>query len=974
MEEFLSLLQDYGLLTSDAHTTNAVSDLPALLQSEDIADTLWLAAKMSDVYEDITAEAESETADETNPIEIVEELSSANPVGEFAAVSIPEPVQATATSEEMPEQGLPIQVQAAPALPDARQMGRALRPLMRKVPSLTRLELDEIATVNCIADYDIWSPVLKPAPERWFDLELVIEASKFSFIWQETLAEFQHLLETQGAFRHVRTWSVEGADTGQPRLVAKKKRADANQIQPTRSPKELVDVSGRRLVLLVSDCRSALWQQGKIHDWLALWSRHGPAAIVQLLPERLWSQSELDVGFSVQVEALTAGVANHHLRVKELPARTRIAPSDTLTFPVVTLTASALKQWALVVAAAGRQRSPARLFDMSWVKDADRDRAASVIHPRSPEARIELFRATASPIARQLAGLMAAVPVDLSVVHLIQQVLLPQLRPVHIAEVYTSGLLEEVPHRQLQSQSQSSEVTSVPSTVRYRFVEGVRGLLNESMPLDQTLGVIEALSQRIARTLGFEIKSFTALLSPRSTWSQAEREAILPFAQIATEVLHRLGGDYAELAELVEQDARSRTDWFNPDEGRDAKVQFPDLKVLKFSYGTLFDSNSDADAETNSDDSAAAGNAFPAFKTANFKVATILLGEDSLDKEILNREKRDEVSASAAATVDLTKGVAPDLRRGVALIDDKSIGEQANELPARLASDQATAMELVSQALSNNGWVFEVEGEQADFFQVAVGRQGEYEISMGTVLKNLRPLIMIDAPNAAEALVERLVHLAKYQAVQALENTDAESNIELQVDLMQPQPGWVSGDPSHELEPFADPDNIEIVTGDYAVLRIVNLSQRVCDVSVLDLEPTWAISIINLDSSDAACTLNPREEKIIPLTFSLSEGEEQSVLYTKAKEVLKIFAVWESADFSCLELPALDGMQVKSRSIRADSLRDLSEAAELAQFPFDNVIVSSRRELKGGDVRGDRADSKSSRIWTTKQIQLTLTQ
>ena len=963
MEEFLSLLQDYGLLSSEAHTTNAVSDLPALLQVEDIADTLWLAAKMGEAYEDITAEAESETAGETSSMEIVEDISSAKPVGEFAAVSIPEPVQATAISAEMPEQGLPIQVQAAPALPDARQMGRALRPLMRKVPSPTRLELDEIATVNCIADYDIWSPVLRPAPERWFDLELVIEASKFSFIWQETLAEFQHLLETQGAFRYVRTWLVEGADAGQPRLVAKKKRADSNQIQPTRSPKELVDVSGRRLVLLVSDCRSALWQQGKIHDWLALWSRHGPAAIVQLLPERLWSQSELDVGFSVQVEALTAGVANHHLRVKELPTRTRIAPIDALTFPVVTLTASALKQWALVVAAAGRQRAPARMFDMSWVKDVDRDRVASVIHPKLPEARVELFRATASPIARQLAGLMAAVPVDLSVVHLIQQVLLPQLMPVHIAEVYTSGLLEEVSPQ--TSHSQSSEVASFPSTVRYRFVEGVRGLLNESMPLDQTLGVIEALSQRIARTLGFEIKSFTALLSPRSTWSQAEREAILPFAQVATEVLHRLGGDYAELAELVEQDARNRTDWFNPDEGRNAKVQFPDLEALSFSYGTLFD------AETDSDDfAAAADNAFPAFKTANFKVATIVLGEDSLDKEILNGEKRDEVSEPTAATVDLTKGVAPDLRRGVALIEDKSIGEQTNELPARLASEQAKAMELVSSALNNNGWVFEVEGEQADFFQVAVGRQGEYEISMGAVLKNLRPLIMIDAPNAAEAVVERLVHLAKYQAVQALENTDAESTVDFKVDLMQ-QPGWESGDP-YELEPFADPDNIEIVTGEFAFLRIVNLSQRILYISGLDLEPTWAISKIDYRGSFDG--INPREEQIIPLQFSLPEGEEQRALYTRAKEVIKIFAVGESADFSCLELPALDSIQVKSRSIRADSLRDLSEATELAQFPFDKVVAPSRRGMKGGGGRGGIAGAKFSRTWTTRQIQLTLTQ
>jgi hypothetical protein len=205
---------------------------------------------------------------------------------------------------------------------------------MRKVPSLTRSELDESATVNRIAERDIWLPILKPSPERWFDLELVIEASKFSFIWQETLDEFQQLLEGQGAFRNVRAWTVKEAATGQPQLVAKRQQVTGTeQSQPLRSPKELVDASGRRLVLFMSDCRSRLWQQGQIHDWLALWSQHGPATIVQLLPERLWSQSELDVGFAVQVGSLLPGAPNPKLQVRELPARTEIVPADTLTVP-----------------------------------------------------------------------------------------------------------------------------------------------------------------------------------------------------------------------------------------------------------------------------------------------------------------------------------------------------------------------------------------------------------------------------------------------------------------------------------------------------------------------------------------------------------------------------------------------------------------------------------------------------------------
>jgi formylglycine-generating enzyme required for sulfatase activity len=574
IDRLIAFLQERELLLSD-QAIDAGSEAYPVVYDEDIADALWLASKIggsSEVLEDEVTEAAE--VQETSSIQVVDSDAVAQELPQPSVpLSMPRGNPVETSTQETPEQGLPIQVQAAPALSDTRGMERALRPLMSKVPSLTRSMLDEQETVNRIAERDIWLPVLKPAPERWFDLELVIEASRFSFIWQDTLAEFQHLLECQGAFRNVRTWTVEGAETGQPKLVTRKQVVDPDQVQPSRSPKELVDASGRRLVLFVSDCRSLLWRQGKVHEWLALWSQHGPAAIVQLLPERLWPQSELDVGYPIQVSSLLPGAANRQLQTHELPNRIQIPPEDNLTLPVVTLTANALRQWAYIVAAAGRQRAPGRLFDLSWVNDPERDQTASVIKPDSPRARVELFAATASPLAQRLAGMLAAIPVDLPVVHLIQQELLPEVQPVHIAEVFSSGLIEELETK--------SEIPNKP--VPYDFVKGVRGLLNESTPLNETLDVIEALSQRIARTLGFEIKSFTALLSPKSDWSPEAKSAILPFAQVTTEVLHRLGGEYAELARIVEHDAQNRSGWIHPPETEvETDTNYPPFEPFDF--------------------------------------------------------------------------------------------------------------------------------------------------------------------------------------------------------------------------------------------------------------------------------------------------------------------------------------------------------------------------------------------------------
>jgi hypothetical protein len=596
-------LQQAGLILSDKDLAS-FTEAESLLSAEDIADAIWLALQMGTDESPVVGEKTDSSGQDASAYTvytvIVEDVKADLPklppssVGAYLRKSSSSTAD---TAEVQPESGLPIQVQAAPALQDRLSIARALRPLMRKVRSQTRQVLDEAATVNRIAERDIWLPVLKPAPERWLDLELVIEASEFSFIWDATLMEFRQILERQGAFRNVRTWWLEGTEQGKLNLVSKKSQTPEFTQRP-RSPKELIDPTGRRLVLLVSDCRSSVWKSGDIHELLKLWSTHGATAIVQLLPERLWNQSELDVGVGVQVSALIPGASGHKLKIHQRSGRREIEPSDTLTVPIVTLTAKSLKQWALVVAAVGHKRTPARWFDLTWVQDEERDRNEFVVVPKSPEARIELFEATASPIAQRLATMMATVPVSLPVVHLIQKHLLPEAKPIHVAEVYDSKLLEP-----------RNTKKSPREPIEYDFAPEVRRLLIERTPIDETTTVLDTLSQKIADSLNLpKIRSFTALLSPKSDWSKETKAAILPFAQVATQVLHNLGGDYASLAELVEQDAQQRTDWIKPV----SEAPFPDLKTLEFETARLV-KTSDVDS------------AFPPLQVEQFTIVTITL-------------------------------------------------------------------------------------------------------------------------------------------------------------------------------------------------------------------------------------------------------------------------------------------------------------------------------------------------------------
>ena len=196
----------------------------------------------------------------------------------------------------MPRRGLAFQVHAGTALPGARGLGNALRPLKRRLPSGTAQVLDEAATAEQAATQGVWGPVLRPALTRWLDLALVIDQSPSMAVWERTVAELRRLLERHGSFRDVRTWQLDTdgdaavlhPQTGpaMPRQTGARERRSA--------PRELVDPTGRRLIAIVSDGIAPAWFSGSVPAMLAEWGKSGPVVLVNLLPQRLWRHTAIE--------------------------------------------------------------------------------------------------------------------------------------------------------------------------------------------------------------------------------------------------------------------------------------------------------------------------------------------------------------------------------------------------------------------------------------------------------------------------------------------------------------------------------------------------------------------------------------------------------------------------------------------------------------------------------------------------------
>jgi len=261
-----------------------------------------------------------------------------------------------------------------------------------------------------------------------------------------------------------------------------------------------------------------------------------------------------------------------------------------------------------------------------------------------------------------------------------------------------------------------------------------------------------------------------------------------------------------------------------------------------------------------------------------------------LDIEEAGIGLKGELEEGAPATI---LSAPPDLVRRVRLFGEKKLGDKDNELPTQeLVDNQQVALAAVRKALEENGWVVEVQ--EGEHYQVAIGKDGEYEICTGMPLKNLKPP-MIDAPDAPKAVVERLIHLAKYQAVQELDNSNSELRDSLEFELCD-----------LNKQPLPDGGKDSIRSHDERVhLRVKNASNQPLNIAVLDLAPDWAIAQFPILGQESSFFQLAGGQEVfigrIRLVIPEGEGYEQG-----APETFKLFATRGPADFRWLKLPPID--------------------------------------------------------------------
>ena len=499
--------------------------------ADEVADALWLAGRLS-IRPSAPATGRSAPG-QAPPAGRRSPRPRAGPSPPGAVQRHPDDSPLPGTSVHLPAApgsgdrgGVPAGVPAVPGIRSALTVQRALRPLQRRIPSVTEFELDEEATADAVADSGVWLTVCRPTPQRWLDAALVIDDSPSMTMWQRTAAEFRVMLERQGAFRDVRVWRVGSPPSGGVPLLR------AHGSGSARDPGELIAPDGQRVVVVLSDCVNSMWGEGRMGALLETWGRAQPVVIVQPMPQRMWARY-CPLFTPVMFHAAGRAIPNGRLEARPRTPSGKDLADRGLPVPVVELEARWLDLWARLVAEPGPRWSPGvAIFSRQRI-----DWPAVGAEPRAPAEPLDAvlqFRASASPTAFRLASYLAATPLSPSLMWLVQRVMLPGSHPGHLAEVLLSELLQQI-----------DTLAADVGAVHFDFRPGVRELLLSGLSRTEVLRVWAEVSRFVSERLG-SAPDFRAMFAAHARLGQSR--AGDPFAVVAFHVLRALGGGYADIA------------------------------------------------------------------------------------------------------------------------------------------------------------------------------------------------------------------------------------------------------------------------------------------------------------------------------------------------------------------------------------------------------------------------------------------
>ncbi|SDE27042.1 SAV_2336 N-terminal domain-related protein [Streptomyces prasinopilosus] len=461
--------------------------------------------------------------------------------------------------------GRPLSIGRAPALPNALDIGRALRPLRRFRPSRVHRRLDLGATVDHYTRTGVLVPQLAPAAEPWLEVVLVVDRGTSMAVWDETSLALTKVLRTLSAFRSVHVWHLEHPPEAPPVLRNHHGRpllmdpSDPRHVQPAH-----------RLVLVVSDCAAPAWRRNDLWQTLHTWGRTAPVALINPLPKRLWQRSGLDLPRTTATASVPASPGRLLAYRRPRPFRDD-APGTRpwQALPVLQVDAHQILTWARAMMRTDPSGCEAVLVPASGrVPSRNRSPRPSAAPPGAPATDTQVAAAAEaftdnlhSPAVRLAIAASSLDVFTLPLLDVLRERIVPEAALADTAEFLTAGLLTATRHED--------------ADIVYRFhpaaADHLRGLLSRDQAWDTHFALTDHLAAHPQAPHGI-------VAALHSLTSQENLPAGLrPVAQAAAATARLLGLESTEPRSGPDEQARLAAEC--PDDEKDDAQQTPDPAV-----------------------------------------------------------------------------------------------------------------------------------------------------------------------------------------------------------------------------------------------------------------------------------------------------------------------------------------------------------------------------------------------------------
>ncbi|GGS76410.1 SAV_2336 N-terminal domain-related protein [Streptomyces cinerochromogenes] len=449
--------------------------------------------------------------------------------------------------------GIPLETPLLPLLSDGLGLARSLRPLRQDVVRPGRPALDEHGTAHAAGESGMLLPVWREPTERRFSVDLVVDVGTTMAVWHRTGAELRAMFERHGAFRDVRTWALD-TDAATPVLFPfRQGRARPDEeTGPVHRLRHLAGPDGRRLIVLLTDGVGRVWRDAEFKSALAERARRQPVAVLQVLPRRLWHRTALPtVPVSAQQNGGAPPVPSYRCTapLPGLPPDAQDRAKITW-LPVMEIRPNWLAPWARLLSGHAPGWTPLLATPLTTV-DWPTAPPFGPTPADDPVEGVHHLRESVSPGTFQLACYLAAAPLTLPIMQLVQRAMLPRSTLTELAEIFLSGVLRRVhPPRPGEN----------PDEVLYDFHPGVREELLGCVTTHDSLtvlgDVLTRVSERVSRVFG-GASGFRALASLASSdpatagWDSPLPPDSVPFARVALTVLESAGGIHGAAAQRI---------------------------------------------------------------------------------------------------------------------------------------------------------------------------------------------------------------------------------------------------------------------------------------------------------------------------------------------------------------------------------------------------------------------------------------